>query len=657
MTEHLRMRTTATLVCVVAAVGLTMAQAVRTDLPAAGAGPLAFGYVVDDMGNGVIPFVPHAGTPPYTADTEIPAPSSGDPSAIAISPDGSTAYVAEGGTSTVTPLNTATDTFGSAIAVGSFPDAIAVSPDGSTVYVANFPDGTVSVINRATNKVTATITVGNQPVAVAVTPNGSAVWVGSQNAGGTSSISVINTATETVSSTFYPFCVPTGIAMAPGGSTAYVSCNDIDSLQAINTASHSITSIPVGTPTETVAVSPGGSTAYVAYFNSVIPVDLLTDTAGTAISVGSDLNAVAVEPGGGTVWAADGSGAVYFINTTTDAVSSVSAGSQLLGVALEPDQAPQAALSVTPAPVGSPTSFNASASTSSSSPIVSYHWIFGDGTSATTATPTTTHTYGSGGTITASVTETDSAGTSTTQVFTGQTMSRNGGPQAVATATFVITSCATGTTSCKANVTSKTQSVSVNGVKSAAKKATIALSVSPQSLKVPGYPAIAPTATLIDKGLTGSVDVTNTVHKLPSVAGIKIIYQPVGASPPPATILKRCSTVLPPDPCYFSITESGGSITASLRFPAGDPKWRLASKVPTIASFSPTSGPPGKVVTITGTNLSEVTSVTFGKVAAKIDARATTTLKATVPTGVRTGPITVKSLAGMVISTKAFTVT
>ena len=62
--------------------------------------------------------------------------------------------------------------------------------------------------------------------------------------------------------------------------------------------------------------------------------------------------------------------------------------------------------------------------------IVSYQWTFGDGTSSTTSTPTTSHTYAKAGSYTASVTETDSAGTSTKVIFTGQAMLRHGGPQA-----------------------------------------------------------------------------------------------------------------------------------------------------------------------------------------------------------------------------------
>ena len=95
-----------------------------------------------------------------------------------------------------------------------------------------------------------------------------------------------------------------------------------------------------------------------------------------------------------------------------------------------------ASLSVTPANAGQATSFNASASVAPSSPIINYAWNFGDGATSNTSGPTTTHTYAHQGVYTATVTETDAAGTSLTKVFTGQTMSRNGGPQAETSSTF-----------------------------------------------------------------------------------------------------------------------------------------------------------------------------------------------------------------------------
>jgi hypothetical protein len=65
--------------------------------------------------------------------------------------------------------------------------------------------------------------------------------------------------------------------------------------------------------------------------------------------------------------------------------------------------------------------------------VAGYQWDFGDGQSATTTTPGTTHVYAQPGAYTARLTVTNSAGTSLAQVFTGQTVSNQGGPQATTT--------------------------------------------------------------------------------------------------------------------------------------------------------------------------------------------------------------------------------
>ena len=68
---------------------------------------------------------------------------------------------------------------------------------------------------------------------------------------------------------------------------------------------------------------------------------------------------------------------------------------------------PQAALSINPASPALTVEFVAQAQ-NFPVPVTSYHWIFGDGQSATTSTATVTHTYGSASVFTPSVTETDS---------------------------------------------------------------------------------------------------------------------------------------------------------------------------------------------------------------------------------------------------------
>jgi hypothetical protein len=67
-----------------------------------------------------------------------------------------------------------------------------------------------------------------------------------------------------------------------------------------------------------------------------------------------------------------------------------------------------AAFSVSPAASGSPSTFDASASTAAAGTITAYHWTFGDGSSADSSTSTIAHTYATAGSYTATLTETDS---------------------------------------------------------------------------------------------------------------------------------------------------------------------------------------------------------------------------------------------------------
>ncbi len=59
------------------------------------------------------------------------------PDGIAITPDGKTVYVANIGSGTVTPIDTATNTPGEPVEVGVRPRAIVITPDGKTAYVVN----------------------------------------------------------------------------------------------------------------------------------------------------------------------------------------------------------------------------------------------------------------------------------------------------------------------------------------------------------------------------------------------------------------------------------------------------------------------------------------------------------------------------------------
>ncbi len=78
---------------------------------------------------------------------------------------------------------------------------------------------------------------------------------------------------------------------------------------------------------------------------------------------------------------------------------------------------------------------------------------------------------------------------------------------------------------------------------------------------------------------------------------------------------------------------------------------------PTITSFTPTAGPVGTTVTITGTNLTGATSVKFNGVSAMITSNTATQIVTKVPTGATTGPITVTTPSATATSATNFTVT
>lgn len=317
--------------------------------------------------------------------------------------------------------------------------------------------GTVFPIDLATNPVTVgtAINVGGNPEGVAFSPNGLTAYVAENaNTSGTAEVLPITVATDAVGTAItaglgpHPF----SIAITPDGSTAYVGdagTGTSGKVYPIALSSGTVGSgIAVGGGAPGIAISPDGSKAYVAVGSGVVPISLPGNSAGTAIPVSGGAFAIAVTPDSKTVYVTnDTGGTVTPITASTGAVGTpIPVVGTPRGIAITPDQAPVANFTASSAAPGSATSFDASSSTVAFGTIVKYVWDFGDGTSTvTTTTPTTTHVYTHVGTYAASVTETDSAGTSTTgEVYTGQTASSVGNPSAQATRNVVITAANVG---------------------------------------------------------------------------------------------------------------------------------------------------------------------------------------------------------------------
>jgi YVTN family beta-propeller protein len=256
------------------------------------------------------------------------------PVAVAVSPDGSTAWIVDAANDLVYPLRLATATLGGAITVGAQgdPSAAVVTPNGVQVFVADYGSHQVSAIDTSTDAVT-TIAVGGTtgiPIALAVTPNSAHVYVADE---GNSQIDDITTSSDTVSATIkVPSLtdsdgyVPNGgdpniLAVTPNGAKVYVASfgdglgGSVEDITTSNDAVATTFALPPGgvlgpAAPNALALTPNGCQLYVNDYdnNKVDLIDVSTDTLAastTAVGQTGDPTGMAVTPNGAAVYVAN----------------------------------------------------------------------------------------------------------------------------------------------------------------------------------------------------------------------------------------------------------------------------------------------------------------------------------------------------------------
>ncbi|MBK8741332.1 MAG: YncE family protein [Betaproteobacteria bacterium] len=264
------------------------------------------------------------------------------------------AYITNHGGSTVSVLDTATNTVITTITVGLHPYGVAVNAAGSRAYVTNEGSHNVSVINTATNTVIATVPVGVTPEGVAVNPAGTRVYVTNWNS---DTVSVIDATTNTVIATVAVGRCPGGVAVNPAGTTVrdermrqLLSRFERQGVGDRRRDQHRDDVDPGGQGPEGVVVNPAGTLVYVVnglYGGSngnVSVIDAASNTVTAAISVGVGAEGVVIDPTGTTLYVANrgpgtGSalGTVSVIDTASEAETmAIPVGLRPVGVAINP---------------------------------------------------------------------------------------------------------------------------------------------------------------------------------------------------------------------------------------------------------------------------------------------------------------------------------
>ena len=266
-------------------------------------------------------------------NTEVASISVGN-GPYGIDGNGTYAVVAESLTGHVALINISDNTLFQEILVGTNPSMVAVTPDGSTAYVTNYGNNTVCAINLNSSSgfITSTVPVGNGPVGIYITDNAvfvtnykddtwSYLTIGSPpinvNSWGAGPISIVagtnatnvyvaNSRSNTVNvfqsvsgtygltATITTGSYPDALLLVPNSTTLYVANANDNSISVIDTSSNRVVTTialpPSGHPNG-LALTPDNSTLMVinSPFGGISYIRISNNSVLQSLSMGSDL--------------------------------------------------------------------------------------------------------------------------------------------------------------------------------------------------------------------------------------------------------------------------------------------------------------------------------------------------------------------------------
>jgi YVTN family beta-propeller protein len=261
------------------------------------------------------------------------------PWGVAVTPDGTRAYVTHWRDRTVFVIDTVTNSVSTTILVNVSNNmglrAVAISPDGTRAYVAHslpIPGtplrrfGMLSTIDTVTNQVMSIVPLNNslgEPYNMVLHPDGTRAYLTGFAAG----LVIFDTVKQVVIDAV-PVGPTHGIAITPDGTQIYLtSASGSNGTIVVDTTTNQVKRfIPIPSNfSNSVAVSPDGKRAYVVSYNPmniVTVIDTATNLALEYIPLEpfTDIPGVVVSVDGTRVYVADGDHTVFVIDAATNKV-------------------------------------------------------------------------------------------------------------------------------------------------------------------------------------------------------------------------------------------------------------------------------------------------------------------------------------------------
>jgi YVTN family beta-propeller protein len=241
----------------------------------------------------------------------------GDPTDIAVLPNGEFAYVANQTAEYVTVVDVENREVVTHVTCGSSPYMIAASPGGEYVYSSSERDDEISVIRTRDNTVVKRIPVGACPHRLCFSPDGSRCYTANQN---DNTVSVIRTSDNTVIASVSVGNIPRDVDC--GDEYVYTANVGSTTLTKIRASDNAVVgTVHLGFTPHRVRVMPGGEYVYATEYwgNKIAVVRAADNTLVATIVVNGTLGGMCFVNGGDYLYAAsDNNGGWALVIRTSD---------------------------------------------------------------------------------------------------------------------------------------------------------------------------------------------------------------------------------------------------------------------------------------------------------------------------------------------------